>query len=156
MTEHRMLFPFKRGDHTEYDADGPCVVGSTWVPGWNYEQRGPEDTEMVWDGLGEEIRTIISTHKPGAKWPERVFYVRQWRDPDGKVFGRSNLRITTMQAFRRWASGQRWRDALGRHSPFEAPLALYLHCASAPALVPELVRSEATITDDSPASGTNQ
>jgi hypothetical protein len=79
----------------------------TWVPGWRYEDCGPEDVEEVWDGEGEQLRTIVSIHKPG-RYPTRVFYTRQWRDPDGKVFGKPPLRMTTMQAFRTWLSGDRW------------------------------------------------
>ena len=50
------------------------------------------------DATGEMILTVVSTHKLGAA--ERVFYTRQWRDPDGKVFGAdSKLRITSSAGF---------------------------------------------------------
>ncbi len=84
-------------------------VETTWRPGWKFEPLPPygEDTEEVWDGAGEQLRTVISIHKPGT-YPARVFYVRQWRDPDGKVFGKTALRVIAASAFRTWLRGERW------------------------------------------------
>lgn len=153
--EYRMLHPFKWEEVGRFDADVPYAAMS-WVPGWRYVDSGPEDVEMAWDGLGEQIRRVVSIHKPGPTYPARVFYVRQWRPPgNAPVFGRTALRITTTQAFRRWATGQSWRDFQDRRCPFFAPLDLYLHCQSAPTLAALLVRSAATIADASPASGMN-
>lgn len=100
--------PFKREQYTGFDEEGG-FASETWVPGWRYEPCGPEDVEEVWDGEGVQLRTIVSIHKPG-KYPERVFYVRQWRDPDGRVFGNTALRVVVTPTFRHWLYGERWPD----------------------------------------------
>ena len=55
---------------------------------------------------GEMLLSVVSTHKPG-KFPERIFYTRQWKDPEGKVFGKGALRVTTIGTFRRLLRGYR-------------------------------------------------
>lgn len=95
-------YPFKREEVEIWDNDG-AIGAISWVPGWYYQDSGPEDQEPAWDGEGVEIRTLVSLHKPG-RYPERAFYVRQWRDPDGKVFGKTALRMTTASAFRKWVA----------------------------------------------------
>ena len=88
------------------EADSFVTVKS-WRPGCNIDDGGPEDSgEYVADGIGAMLLTIISTHRPG-RYPERVFYVRQWRDPDGKVFGKTSLRVLSRWAFTRMARGYR-------------------------------------------------
>lgn len=91
---------FKRTTYTRFDEEGGSEV-ETWAPGWEYEAFGPEDSVPVWQGQGAQLRTVVAVYKPG-RFPERVFYTRRWRDPDGKEFGRDGLRITTAEAFRRW------------------------------------------------------
>ena len=91
---------FKRTTYTRFDEEGGSEV-ETWAPGWEYEAFGPEDSLPVWQGQGAQLRTVVAVYKPG-RFPERVFYTRRWRDPDGKEFGRDGLRITTAEAFRRW------------------------------------------------------
>ena len=58
-----------------------------------------EDT--VCHGWGQRIIEVVSQHKPG-KYPERVFFVRRWRGPDGVVFGKNALRVTTIATLKRW------------------------------------------------------
>jgi len=108
--QYRCPYPFKREDVTLYSASGPYEKMS-WVPGV-YETG--EYGHLIADGTGELILDVVSIHKPG-KYPERVFYVRTWKDPDGKVFGKGKLRITTMAAFKRMAKGYRyeWSLAVG-------------------------------------------
>lgn len=73
----------------------------TWIPGALLES---DDYDAVMngiaraDGMGVMRIEIVSRHKPG-KYPERIFYVRQWVDPAGKVFGNTRLRITTLSGF---------------------------------------------------------
>lgn len=81
---------------------------NTWVPGWRYEDSGPEDVDEAWDGEGTQRRTIISIHRPAPRYPERVFYTRQWVDPAGHMFGKANLRCVVAPTFRRWLHGERW------------------------------------------------
>lgn len=99
-------YPFVRTTYTEYDEGGSSEVLS-WKPGIEYELRGDSyshSSEAVADGTGKQILTVIDIHKPG-KYPTRIFYTRQWVSPDGKTFGKSALRITTLDAFRRRARG---------------------------------------------------
>lgn len=66
-------------DAGEYDMN--------WRPGTRDRQTAPDDFDMVADGMGTMVLTVVSVHKPG-RYPERVFYERSWRDPDGREFGR--------------------------------------------------------------------
>ncbi len=93
-------YPFIRGLY--YEDDKPPT--STWQPGVWPEMVREGEEELVADGVGEMHLHVVSTHKPG-RYPERVFYVRQWQDPDGRVFGASVLRIATINKFRRLAAG---------------------------------------------------
>lgn len=94
-------YPFKREDFHGFDADGP-FTSPTWNPGWRYELVGHYgDSCPVWDGEGVQMRHVVSIHKPG-RYPTRVFYTRQFRSPDGWLFGKTSLRMTTLAAFRNW------------------------------------------------------
>lgn len=101
-------FPFVRAMFDAYPEDGFGLPEEkeTWRPGTDSDFDGCDDFVSVADGVGSVIYTVVDTHKPG-RYPTRVFYTRQWRDPDGKVFGKNKLRITTQQAFRRLIQG--WR-----------------------------------------------
>jgi hypothetical protein len=93
------------------DEDGfGSVERKTWRPGVRFEPCGQygECTDCVADAMGVMELRVVSTHKPG-RYPERVFYVRTWRDPDGKPFGKLKLRMTTVGAFRTLRSGYRHR-----------------------------------------------
>lgn len=88
-----MPYPFVRD--TYHGVDGPIP---TWRPGVR-EEGG------VWTGaMGEMHLRVISTHKPGH-YPERVFYTRRWRDPDGHMFGATSLKVTTTYNFRSLTAG---------------------------------------------------
>lgn len=104
----RAAYPFVR---TTYDAlpdDGSAPTQEpTWRPGTKAELMPPYgDAQEFADGVGQVIYTVIAVFKPGS-YPARVFFIRQWADPDGKTFGKSKLRITTQQAFRTLVKG--WR-----------------------------------------------
>ena len=104
-------FPFKRETYLSPE-DGSDVVSwasgtaVSWAPGVRFEPMPPygENAEAVADGEGAMLLTVVSLHKPG-RYPTRVFYTRQWRDPDGKVFGDTKLRVTVVSAFRRRLTG---------------------------------------------------
>lgn len=79
----------------------------TWRPGIQYNHAGPEDEGYAnCNALGAILLTVVSIHKPG-RFPTRVFYTRQWRDPDGKTFGKGALRCTTTATFNRLRAGYR-------------------------------------------------
>jgi hypothetical protein len=88
------------------EARVPNVIIS-WRPGIRFQQVGMwGESETVADGVGEQILTVVSEHRPG-RYPTRVFYTRQWRSPEGKVFGKPALRIKTRSAFLALAKGYR-------------------------------------------------
>ena len=105
---YEVWYPFKRETYTRFEAEG-CTDEPTWAPGWRYEGRdvgyGEAAFDAEWDGDGAMLLTVVSLHKPGKTYPERAFYVRQWRDPDGKVFGKKNLRIVSSRALVGWLNG---------------------------------------------------
>lgn len=76
----------------------------SWRPGVEWEQDDEYAAHGVAEALGEMLLTVVDIHKPG-RFPTRVFYTRQWKDPNGKVFGKAGLRITTLDAFRRRLRG---------------------------------------------------
>lgn len=87
------------------DPEATCMAKvKSWRPGCQTEQDGPDDVASVADSMGAMLLTVIDVHKPG-RFPARVFFTRQWRDPDGKVFGKGGLRITTVPAFVRRTKG---------------------------------------------------
>lgn len=105
MTEIKAPYPFIRVTVTLHDEEGPHDVQS-WRPGVRGVPVYPGDVEEVADGMGSIVLTEVSRHKPG-RYPERVFYVRQWIDPDGRRFGKPGLRMTTAHAFARLCKGYR-------------------------------------------------
>ena len=97
--------PFVRDKYTKHDEEGGYEV-DCWKPGTRGESVYPDDCIAVYDGMGSQILTVVSLHKPG-KYPTRVFYTRKWRDPDGGIFGKGSLRMTTLPAFRKIIAGYR-------------------------------------------------
>lgn len=101
------MYPFVRTTFTNHDVDGLGDFPS-WRPGVDYELLPPDggSSEPVCDGWGRIILTLVVSFKPGH-YPERVFYTRRWRSPDGKEFGKSRLHIATAEKFNRLAKGYR-------------------------------------------------
>jgi len=79
-------------------------VVKTWRPGVEFDTDNQGNTSAAADGIGAAIFTVVDIHRPG-KFPARVFFTRQWRDPDGKTFGKGKLHIMTAQAFKRRLRG---------------------------------------------------
>jgi hypothetical protein len=104
-------FPFMRHVACLPGEDGyedtPC-----WKPGTAFESTQrylghgeyAEDVYCVAHGEGALRLHVVSVHKPG-RYPTRVFYRREWVDPDGKVFGRPGLKVCVLSQFRRLATG---------------------------------------------------
>lgn len=109
--------PFVRDIYNGYDCDGPYKA-RTWRPGTRHEPVPPDDWEAVADAIGTQILTVVGTYKPG-RYPERIFYTRQWRDPNGHLFGKAGLHTKTAQAFRTIIRGYRHEFRL-----LDAPSAL--------------------------------
>lgn len=100
-------FPFFREEvdlpPDDPEASAPNTVKS-WRPGTEADDDGFGGTELAADAMGLMLLTVVDVHKPG-RFPTRVFFTRQWQDPDGKVFGKGALRITTQPAFLRRTKG---------------------------------------------------
>jgi hypothetical protein len=105
---YEVPYPFVHGTYEEQDFDGETVSTTTlptWMPGINSEMVSPDDSEAVADGMGKMLLTVVSVHHLPRPYPTRVFFVREWIDPDGKRFGKKKLHIMTLAAFRRRLSG---------------------------------------------------
>lgn len=102
-TAFRVQFPFFLTVGTAVDENGPYDFPS-WRPG-----SEPDEDGAHYHGEGFMVLTVVSVHKPG-KYPPRVFYTRKWIDPQGKEFGKDNLRVTSQGNFRRLVQGYRYRD----------------------------------------------
>lgn len=103
---YEIPYPFYRDKVILRDDEGSHEI-STWVPGVRYVFVPPDESEAVADALGAQLIDVVSRHKPG-RFPERVFYTRKWRDPDGNEFGKPVLRVKTGAAFKRLVSGYRY------------------------------------------------
>ena len=95
---YRVVYPFIKEKVTLFDEDGPSIEES-WRPGTKPVMVYPDDSKEVAEKEGKMILAVIDIHKPGH-YPERVFYTRRWEDPDGKQFGKNNLRIISTSGFR--------------------------------------------------------
>lgn len=113
-------YPFVRDtyDHYEQDEDGiSATKRPTWRPGVENEMCAPDDAEAVADAIGKMALTVVSVHELPKPYKARVFFTREWVDPDGKRFGKKQLRIMGIAAFRRRLAGyiveyrMRQRDA---------------------------------------------
>jgi len=111
-TEYRGPYPFllqkmQRWDQTKGQF-GEMVDYVGWRPGCRFETVSGEYTEEQvadCDGEGEIMLSVVSIHRPSKKYPERVFFTRQWRAPDGLIFGKTKLRVLTKAAFVRRCKG---------------------------------------------------
>lgn len=101
----RVKYPFVKEDVSLISEDGPYDAKS-WRPGVSIEYTGDYkmDMDVYANGEGEMILTVVDTFKPKG-YPKRVFYTRKFIDPDGHEFGKNRLLISTLEKFRRHASG---------------------------------------------------
>lgn len=110
-----VCYPFVRDTYERQDVDIDGVTYEkvpTWRPGVRAEEHQrycghgewDEWTHNVADATGQMVLTVVSVHKPG-RFPTRVCFTRQFVTPDGKAFGKGNLRIMTVPAFMRRAQG---------------------------------------------------
>jgi hypothetical protein len=113
----RIPYPFVRDTYSGFDGVDGFADMPTWKPGVRYEPVGPEDAGAVADALGQAIFTVEAVFKPG-RFPTRVFFTRQFVNPDGKQFGKSKLHIATLEKFRRLSRG--YQHPFGIGEPLEA------------------------------------
>lgn len=112
-------FPFIADTYTRvnYDGDRPYETEEeTWRPGVRWIDIVVKGDGWVDDGgqipeadaIGQITITVVSRHRP-AGYQERVFYTRQFTDPDGKTFGKGKLFCVTANTFKRRKKGW-WLD----------------------------------------------
>lgn len=102
-----IAYPFVKEIFSGFGEDGPFET-KTWRPGTRAEPVYPDDAEMVADGMGLQIITVIGEYSP-PRFPKRIFFTVKWRDPRGREFGKNKLRITTAGAFKTRCRGFRHR-----------------------------------------------
>lgn len=106
--------PFLRDVHSEWDEDGKAV-SLTWKPGVEFYSVGPygDESKALAHGVGSVVYRLVDIHRLPRPYPPRAFYTRQWVSPEGKTFGKTALRITTLEAFKRRVQGYRVADGEG-------------------------------------------
>lgn len=110
-------YPFVIEEYDEIDEDGHCSRGLSWRPGTKFVIQGideifGETTRGIAEGMGHMLITPIKRVELPGHYHTRIFYIRQWRDPDGRIFGKTKLRVTTQQGFKRLLGGFRYSYAL--------------------------------------------
>lgn len=103
-------YPFVRCDVELWDGE-LSYTKKSWRPGCEFDYDYSGGSSAYADGVGEMHLTVVSTHKPG-KYPERIFYTRKFKDPDGAFFGKTKLHIATVEKFRRISASYREEYAL--------------------------------------------
>lgn len=104
---HVIRYPFFMAKFMNYgDGDEFPFEDESWRPGCASDVDNHGNVTWFCEGHGEMLLEVVGEFKPG-RFPSRVFYVRQWRDPDGKVFGIGKLRMTTRANFDRMLKGYR-------------------------------------------------
>lgn len=97
--EFRVRYPFVKDEYQHCGEDGPETLKS-WRPGVSIEVDRYEGTDIWAESEGEMILTVVGVFKPG-RFPTRVFYTRQFIDPDAQKFGKGGLKMCTLEKFRR-------------------------------------------------------
>lgn len=103
-------YPFIRAWYDELIAapEGfDTVQRPCWKPGVEFVCDARGETYAEAHGEGFQRVAVVSVHRPSVRYPERVFYTRQWEDPDGKRWGKPSLKIKTIAAFRSLVAGYR-------------------------------------------------
>lgn len=127
MKQHRIPYPFYRGERDLYDAATDTNVRcKTWECGPEYENSGSDGggVDAYAHGIGLMVLTEISRHKP-ATYPERVFFTRHFFDPEGKRFGKGGLRVATSKKFERLCGGYKCHSDSGTYDTGEKTVMLH-------------------------------
>lgn len=94
---HEIKVPFHHWSQGERDG---------WLPGCEKDVNDDNELTYAADDWGHMVITEIQRVSiPGFE--DRVFYIRQWRDPEGAEFGKRDLRCKGARAFKQMLKG--WR-----------------------------------------------
>ena len=99
-------YPFTRFVFHGFDIEGP-FSDDGWRPGCETDTNDEGVRDYSADALGAMLLEVVQVVSLPGNFAPRVFYVRQWRDPDGKVFGKRLCRVTTVSAFSKLLKGYR-------------------------------------------------
>jgi hypothetical protein len=111
-------YPFVRSTVTFSGEEGPYEVQG-WRPGTLTQEFVSSTSDPLAHGEGKQLLTIVTVCPLPGRYQDRVFYVQQWEDPDGKRFGKKQVRICGIQKFGALLRGYRYPYALpGRPSPW--------------------------------------
>jgi hypothetical protein len=118
-------YPFIRSSVTLCGEEGPYAVQG-WRPGTLRPESFSGLGDPVAHGEGKQRLTVVTVCPLPGRYQDRVFYLREWEDPDGKVFGKKQVRICGIQKFAKILSGYGYPYALpGQPSPWEVQQAEY-------------------------------
>ena len=101
-------YPFVRTVFNGYDEDRGEYQDEGWRPGC--ERDADDDGGEIFfgaDGFGMMLLEVVQTVALPGNFASRIFYVRRWRDPDGKEFGKRLLRVTSLGSFVKMLKGYR-------------------------------------------------
>lgn len=92
------------------DPEGGYYETMSWRPGALLgEDLHSSRVHGKADGEGAMLLKVVAVCPLGGRYQARVFYTRQWRGPDGKLFGKSTaMRVCTLEKFRRISRGYRF------------------------------------------------
>lgn len=110
-----IVYPSVRDTYSAFDEEG-AHEADTWKPGINYVQVSEDHSAPVADAVGSATFTVVDTFKPG-RFPRRVFFTRQFVNPDGRQFGKTKLHIATLDKFRRLTRGYQHPFGIGKPLP---------------------------------------
>ncbi|MBC3943325.1 hypothetical protein [Sphingomonas albertensis] len=111
-------YPFVRETYQSIGEDGYVDILS-WRPGTTCENTWDGDVDYGADGEGWQRLTVVGVYQP-PRFPTRVFYTRDWVNPDGIAFGKRSLQICTREKFKRLIAGYKFHYELNRA---DAPVA---------------------------------
>jgi hypothetical protein len=106
-------YPFVMDAYNGVDEEGQGFSTESWRPGTkpvtvSVDEIFGDISQYIAQGMGHMLIRVVKVVRLPKHYKTRVFYVRQWRDPDGKVFGKTALKVATADAFKRLLNGFRY------------------------------------------------
>lgn len=104
---------------------GESVSIPSWKPGaydadkYDGDERTPSETHVA-DAFGAMILTEIVRVPRIGHYPARVLFIRQWRDPDCRTFGKRTVRMCSMTKWTMLLAGYRTHVEIVDRGPLQA------------------------------------
>lgn len=123
MKEYRVIYPFHKGKRELYDeAADARLEKEVWEAGVTWDQIDEYEAIACADAVGTMVLVEIGRYTPPG-YRERVFFTRYFIDPDGKEFGKKDLRMVGAAKFRRLCQGFRFGYVCGADNKEYPPYA---------------------------------